>query len=77
MTTRSVSVVVIGGGFNGADAGFSGRGFTLSPVTGRMVAGLVMHGDSKDHPAGDFRAGRLAEGGLLTGGHPYEGRAHQ
>ena len=26
---------------------------------------------------GGFRAGRFAEGCLLTGGHPYEGRAHQ
>ena len=58
-------------------AGFSGHGFKLSPVTGRMVAELVMHGECKDHPVGDFRASRFAEGDLLTGDHPYEGRAHQ
>lgn len=58
-------------------AGFSGHGFKLSPVVGRMVAELVMHGESKDHPVSDFRASRFIEGDLLTGDHPYEGRAHQ
>ena len=57
--------------------GFSGHGFKLSPVVGRMVAELVLHGESSDHPIRDFRASRFAEGDLLTAEHPYEGRRHQ
>ncbi len=57
--------------------GFSGHGFKLSPVVGRMVAELVLHGESKSHPIGAFRASRFAEGDLLDAEYPYEGRVHQ
>ena len=57
--------------------GFSGHGFKLSPVVGRMVAELVMHGDSRGHPIRAFRGSRFAEGDLLEAEYPYEGRAHQ
>ena len=57
--------------------GFSGHGFKLSPVTGAMMAELVLHGEARNHPIGDFRAARFAEGDLLEGAHPYEGRRHQ
>ena len=57
--------------------GFSGHGFKLSPVVGRMVAELVMHGECGDHPVHEFRASRFAEGDTLDPEHPYEGRRHQ
>ena len=57
--------------------GFSGHGFKLSPVVGRMVAELVMNGDSSNHPVRQFRATRFAEGEPLDAEHPYEGRRHQ
>ncbi len=58
-------------------AGFSGHGFKLSPVIGRMIAELVMNGKSSDHPVHEFRASRFAEGDPLDAEHPYEGRRHQ
>ncbi len=57
--------------------GFSGHGFKLSPVVGRMVAELVVHGESKGHPIRAFRASRFIEGDLLDAEHPYEGMFHQ
>ena len=57
--------------------GFSGHGFKLSPVVGRMMAEFVMHGESADHSIRDFRASRFAEGDLLNAEYPYEGRRHQ
>ena len=57
--------------------GFSGHGFKLSPVVGRMVAELMLHGESRDYPVHQFRAGRFAEGEPLEAQHPYEGRRHQ
>ena len=57
-------------------AGFSGHGFKLSPVVGRMMAELVLHGDCRDHPVGAFRAGRFAEGDPLDAEHPYLGAMH-
>ena len=57
--------------------GFSGHGFKLSPVVGRMVAELVLHGESSGHPIHAFRAARFAEGDLLDAEYPYEGRSHQ
>ena len=58
-------------------AGFSGHGFKLSPVVGRMVAEFVMHGESRDHPIRDFRASRFEEGDPLGAEHPYAGMKHQ
>lgn len=57
-------------------AGFSGHGFKLSPVVGRMMAELVMHGDSRDHPVRAFRAARFAEDDLLEAEHPYTDAMH-
>lgn len=57
--------------------GFSGHGFKLSPVVGRMVADLVLRGESSDHPISQFRSTRFAEGDPLVAEHPYEGRRHQ
>lgn len=58
-------------------AGFSGHGFKLSPVVGRMMAELVLHGDSTGHPISAFRASRFAEGDPLGAAHPYTGTTHQ
>jgi len=57
-------------------AGFSGHGFKLSPVVGRMVAELVLHGESKDHSLDGFRRDRFAKGTSLAPLHPYVARAH-
>ena len=58
--------------------GFSGHGFKLSPVVGRMVAELVMGGGGvSDNPVHAFRSTRFAEGEPLDAEHPYEGRRHQ
>ncbi len=57
--------------------GFSGHGFKLSPVVGRMVAELVLTGDSAGHPIRPFRASRFAEGDPLGAEHPYKGPLHQ
>ena len=57
--------------------GFSGHGFKLSPVVGRMVAELVLHGESRGHPISAFRASRFTEGDLLDAEHPYKGTSHQ
>ncbi len=57
-------------------AGFSGHGFKLSPAVGRMMAELVMLGDSRDHPVGAFRPSRFAEGDPLEAEHPYVGALH-
>ena len=56
--------------------GFSGHGFKLSPVIGRMMAELVLHGDSSGHPIRAFRGSRVREGDLLLPEHSYAGRAH-
>ena len=57
-------------------AGFSGHGFKLSPVVGRMVAELVLHGESKDHPLEGFSRDRFVRGGSLLPEYPYVSRAH-
>ena len=57
--------------------GFSGHGFKLSPVVGRMVAELVMSGEDADRRVRLFRASRFEEGEPLDAEHPYEGRRHQ
>ena len=56
--------------------GFSGHGFKLSPVVGRMMSELVLHGDSRDHPVRAFRAARFAEDDLLEAEHPYTDAMH-
>ena len=56
--------------------GFSGHGFKLSPVVGRIVAELVMHGESKDHPVHRFAAARFANGELLEAERPYRAAGH-
>ena len=58
-------------------AGFSGHGFKLSPVIGRMVAELVAHGGCSDHPVERFRLGRFDDGEPLLAEHPYQGTSHQ
>ena len=57
--------------------GFSGHGFKLSPVVGRMVAELALDGESSDYPIHLFRSSRFEEGDPLDAEHPYEGRRHQ
>ncbi len=56
--------------------GFSGHGFKLSPVIGRMMAEFVFHGDCQGHPIRAFRGSRFREGDLLQPQHSYAGRAH-
>lgn len=56
--------------------GFSGHGFKLSPVIGRMMAELVLHGASAGHDIGAFSAGRFARGESLAPEHPYQARSH-
>ncbi len=56
--------------------GFSGHGFKLSPVVGRMVAELVLHGESTNHPVHAFRASRFREGDLLEPEFPYAEASH-
>ena len=51
--------------------GFSGHGFKLSPVVGRMVAELVLHGESRSHPVHCFGSNRFATGELLKAETPY------
>jgi glycine/D-amino acid oxidase-like deaminating enzyme len=56
-------------------AGFSGHGFKISPAVGRLVADLVLHGESRhrDIPASDFRLERFAEDQPLVSRHAYAG----
>ena len=56
--------------------GFSGHGFKLSPVIGRMVAELVLHGESRGHPVSRFSAARFASGEPLEAERPYQGAGH-
>ena len=56
--------------------GFSGHGFKLSPVVGRMVAELVMHGESRGHPIRRFESARFASGDFLRAEHPYHAAGH-
>ena len=56
--------------------GFSGHGFKLSPVVGRMVAELVMYGESRGHPVHMFGASRFANGELLQAERPYHAAGH-
>lgn len=55
--------------------GFSGHGFKMSPAVGRLVAELLLDGDttmSGVDPA-DCRYTRFDEGELTTSLHPYVG----
>ena len=56
--------------------GFSGHGFKLSPVVGRMVAELVIYGESRGHPVHRFGASRFASGELLEAERPYHDAGH-
>ena len=42
--------------------GMSGSGFKKGPAIGECVAELVVHGESRTTPVGEFRLGRFAEG---------------
>ena len=57
--------------------GFSGHGFKLSPVVGRMMAEFIMEGEAKSHDITRFRLSRFDEDDLLLPNHPYLQRAHQ
>lgn len=58
-------------------AGFSGHGFKLSPVVGKIVAALVS-GNEKNEPALDlFKLSRFTAGREITATHPYGNRVHQ
>jgi glycine/D-amino acid oxidase-like deaminating enzyme len=56
-------------------AGFSGHGFKISPSVGRLVADLVVDGQSSDPhvPESEFRLSRFADGALMRSPHPYVG----
>ena len=56
--------------------GFSGHGFKLSPVVGRMMAEFIMEGQT-DHDISRFRLNRFGDGGMLVPEHPYADRVHQ
>ena len=56
--------------------GFSGHGFKLSPVVGRMMAELVLHGSSAGHPIEAFRASRFRDADHLEPAHPYTASGH-
>lgn len=58
-------------------AGFSGHGFKLAPVTGRMVAELALHGQRQDHPIERLRLSRFAQGEPLLAEHLYRDTARQ
>lgn len=54
-------------------AGFSGHGFKISPAVGRLVADVIVDGESgipQVNPH-DFRLSRFGEGTPLVGDHPY------
>jgi len=48
--------------------GFSGHGFKLSPMVGRMLAQAAL-GMTPDLPLHPYRARRFADGGWLTGAY--------
>jgi glycine/D-amino acid oxidase-like deaminating enzyme len=56
-------------------AGFSGHGYKISPAVGRLMADLVLEGDSTapDVTARDFRLERFAEHDPLVSEHRYVG----
>ncbi|MGW4248405.1 NAD(P)/FAD-dependent oxidoreductase, partial [Nocardia sp. NPDC004722] len=55
--------------------GFSGHGFKISPAVGRLVADLLLDGDTglPHVDAADFRYERFAQGRPLLSPHPYAG----
>ncbi|WP_040810382.1 NAD(P)/FAD-dependent oxidoreductase [Nocardia concava] len=55
--------------------GFSGHGFKISPAVGRLVADLLLDGETTlpNVNAADFRYSRFAEGRPLLSPHPYAG----
>ena len=46
--------------------GFSGHGFRFSPVTGRLMAELIMDGKTKGVDIEEFRFSRFSEGKLIV-----------
>ena len=48
--------------------GFSGHGFKLSPMVGKMLAQSML-GETPDLPLHPYRLSRFAEGDLLTGAY--------
>ena len=58
-------------------AGFSGHGFKLSPVVGKMVTDLVSGNEKSEYSTDIFKLSRFAEGKEITAAHPYGNRAHQ
>ena len=57
--------------------GFSGHGFKLSPVIGRMMSELIVEGSVRDHDINRFRLNRFNEDDLILPQHPYSHRVHQ
>ena len=55
--------------------GFSGHGFKIAPAVGRLVADLLVDGDTELPGVAprDFRYSRFAEDDPLTSRHPYTG----
>lgn len=56
-------------------AGMSGHGFKISPGVGRLMADIIVEGESTipNVKASDFRLSRFAEGDLLLSPYPYVG----
>lgn len=54
-------------------AGFSGHGFKITPVVGKLTADLVLEGESKQEEIdlAPFRLTRFQENDLLVAPHPY------
>ncbi len=51
--------------------GFSGHGFKLAPLTGKLMAELVTEGKCRDFDIGFFRLRRFQEGKLIRGKYQY------
>ena len=56
--------------------GFSGHGFKLSPVVGKMMSEYVLNGYSNNHDINQFRLNRFKEDDMLEADYPYTDRGH-
>jgi len=56
--------------------GFSGHGFKLSPVVGRMMSEFVLNGYSNKHDIKQFRLNRFIDKDMLEADYPYNDRGH-